>query len=188
MRRPTVSLASLLLVGLLAGPAAADDSDDDERGWQPKRYSTSELIDFGTRSDSPLQFPWTVVRTEQVTNYGRIDFRHLVEADFGTVEAHFEQKYREQDPALELDSTAVPPGASPELNVLGTASQGEARTFTLGNGDLRRTFVIQVRPASDAERTAIVFQNMALRHIFSAGLPRLAPLKPIDADPIQIGR
>jgi hypothetical protein len=182
----SVSVFAALLVG--STPALGQSEADDERGWTPKRYSQSELIDFGGRDASPLSLPWEAVRIEQVTNYGRVDFRHIVEANFGDVRNYLEETYKQQEPALQLAPDTAPPGATRDLYVHGTASQGARINYTLGNGDLRRTFIIQVSAADDEERTSIVFQNMSVRQLFSAGLPRLGPLKPVDAGPIRVGR
>ncbi len=181
----TVSVFAALLV---CSTPVLGQSDNDARGWTPKRYTHSELIDFGSHDHSPLSLPWEVVRTEQVTNYGRVDFRHVVEANFGEVQDYLEEKYKQQKPALQLAPDTVPPGASRDLHVHGTASQGDRINYTLGNGDLRRTFIIQVSAADEEGQTSIVFQNMSVRQLFSAGLPRLGPLKPADADPIRVGR
>jgi hypothetical protein len=188
MRRRLLSVSVFAVLLVCSAPALGESDADDERGWTPKRYSQTELIDFGGHDRSPLSLPWDVVRTEQVTNYGRVDFKHVVDANFGDVRDYLENKYKQQKPALQLAPDTAPPGASRDLHVHGTASQGDRINYTLGNGDLRRTFIIQVSAADDEDHTSIVFQNMSVRQLFSAGLPRLGPLKPVDAEPVPVGR
>ena len=167
----------------LAVPSVAAAQDDSAR-WTPKQFTQSELIDFGTFGQSPLELPWAITKVEEVTNAGRIDFKHLLEADVREVEKHFDERYESQQPAVKLKKGLVPKGKSRELNVLGKATQGDVRNFSLGNSDLRQNFIVRLKEENG--RAALVYQNMNLTEIFGGNTPGLAPFKPVDADPIPV--
>ncbi|MFB6374648.1 MAG: hypothetical protein ABEN55_16350 [Bradymonadaceae bacterium] len=176
-------LSSLIAIAATAAGATAANAEDDAP-WTPKRYSVSELIDFGTFGHSPLKLPWKVVRIEEMTNYGRVDFKHVLEADVRTDQSYFDKKYKEQKPALRLKKGLVPTDKSRKLTVIGTARQQDVRNYTLGNGDLRRNFIVRLKEQDG--RAVLIYQNMALTQVFGAGAPQLAPFKPVDADPIPV--
>jgi len=178
------TIASLLILSAVVGPATAAAEEDEDARWTPKRFSQTELTDFGTFGRSPLELPWEVVRIDEVTNYGRVDFKHVLDADFGTVEAHFDDKYESQTPALRLEKGAVPSGKSRELSVIGTSRQKGVRNFTLSNADLRRNYVVRLK--NEDGRAVLVYQNTTMTQIFGGGAPKLAPFKPVDADPIPV--
>lgn len=184
---PMRNWMTCLLIGIGAAVAAPNGvlaEDRSDAPWTPKRYGQSDLIDFGTFGQSPLALPWNVLRVEEVTNYGRIDFKHHLEVGVREVASYLDDKYKNQKPALELKKGVLPKDKSRKLHVIGTARQDDHRTFTLGNGDLRQNFIVQLKEENG--RAALVYQNMALNQLYGPGAPRLAPFKPVDADPIPV--
>jgi len=161
--------------------AATQQSDNP---WDPKVFSQSELIDFGTFDRSPIELPWDTERVEQVASRSGVDFRHVLDADFGEVRDFFIEKYRNEKPVATLKSFATPKGASSELLMYGRSRSSGSYRFVLGNSDLRRKYDLVLERKQG--ETVLTFQNVAYSMVFSGGVPERAPFTPVDADPIPV--
>ena len=185
MRSIVRFVAVLFVFGATSAPVTGSAQEHDQP-WTPKKFQRSELIDFGDFEESPLVLPWSVKRIDDLPTHSRIDYKHVLDAPYSDVKKHFDDAYSSQDPAVKLRKALVPQGKKPDLRVLGEADTHEGRTYTLGNKDLRRDFAIRL--VEEKGQAILIFKNMTVTQVYGSGVPGLAPFKPIDADPIPIGR
>lgn len=178
-----VLFAAAVAVALTAigETARAQESDNP---WDPKKFSQSELIDFGTFERSPLVVPWESKRVEQVGTRGGVDFKHVLDANVQEVHSYFVERYRNDESVVKLKPFATPKGASPELGLIGRSSSGSTYQFVVGNEDLRRKFRLVLERKQG--ETILTFRNVSYSMVFSAGVPARAPFTPVDADPVPL--
>ena len=179
------TILTVLAVAMLVAPAAAA-AGDDGKPWEPRKFSRDEIIEFGTFDQTPFELPWRVERIEEVPTDSRIDFRHVLDVEFETAAEYFDSAYSNQKAVLTLKKQYAPAGKERELFVYGLASGPNSNNYTLGNKDLQRQFTIELKHA-DGD-VMLIFKNMAFTRVFGAGVPGQAPFKPVDAEPITLGR
>lgn len=174
-----VAALSAVAFTLASAPLFAQGA---EEKYGPEKFSRSELVDFGSYAKSPLDLPWRVTRTEQVPEAKHINFAHYLDASFAEVRQHFEDAARSQNPAIKLKPSNAPKGGPRGLKVLGTTRQGNYVRFTLGNDKMRRHFSVKLEEQEG--ETVLTFENLTLTLNFGGGVPKRAPFKPADAQPV----
>lgn len=177
-----------LVIGITAGwiglstPAHAQSSE--EAPYSPRVFEVSKLIDYGTYSSSPLEFPWTVQAIEEVPKYSRIDFKHKLDASYREVSDYFHKAYKEQTPAVTLKADASPTPSPLELKVYGRSKSDKGERFTLGHSRLNRTFYVDLR--REEGNVYVIFQNASFTRIFGGMVPNRTPFKPVEAEDIPL--
>lgn len=165
-------------------PLQAQQSSSEDAPYAPRQFSRSELIDFGTYDETPIEFPWAIEEVEEIPVYSRIDFKHRVDASYRTISQYFNRAYRKQTPTVTLKGHVSPTSSPLKLKVYGHAKSDDGERFTLGHSKLMRKFYVDLmREGGDVY---LVFRNASYTQIFGGMVPNRSPFKPVRAEPVEL--
>ncbi len=176
-----VAALALAFVGL-SSPAAAQSPD--EPLHTPHHYSRSELINFGTYDEPPVNFEWETLDVRQEPVRDRLDYVFTVDVDLPTAIEFFESAYVEQTPAATLAPGVRPFQSERELKIVGRTKGVDPARFTLGSRAMTGHITIDV--SQEAGQTVIIVQNMVMSRLFSGLVPSRAGFMPASAKPVPL--
>ncbi len=185
--RTLSSLVGLVLVvtgGLLSGDVRAQSPSSTDAPYTPRKFQTSELIDFGTYENTPLTLPWEVKNVEEIAVHSRLDFKHEMAASYRKISEYFKEAYREQTGAVTLKKKASPTASSLELKIHGHSTSDDGERFTLGHDKLMRKFYLDLR--RDDGSAFLIFRNASFTRLFGGMVPQQAPFTPIRAETVPL--
>ena len=183
MKTPGFLIAiALLLVSI--HPATAQ-----EKPYEPRSFSRTDLIHLGNYKSPPLEFPYPVLSTTQVAVGSRFDFRIVYDVPF----ADFIAVLAPSDTPTEVAQISAASLAanhsdlSPDkrgLRVFGRQIHQTPQRYVLGSDHVVHRFVIDVSPAGS--QTTVQMRSAIFGQLFGGVVPSRSPFAPIGAKPVSL--
>ncbi len=173
---------ALIALTLAASPALAQDG----KPYDPRQFSRSELIDFGTYDAPPVEFDFEILSVEQRPEEKHVNFVITVGADYTTVVQAFEDAYGEREPIARLATGIMPYQSTRELKIVGKAKEAgsQALRYTLGSQGMTRWFSVDI--STENGETVITMRNVVMSRLFSGVMPPREGFKPKGAKPVGL--
>ena len=179
--RSFFAVALALALALLASPALAQSPEG--APYTPRTYERSELIDFASYAEPPLELTLNVVDTSREPHAKRLDFVFTLDMTYDEARSLLEDEYMQQEPLAHLGPGVMPFRQERGVHIIGhSLGPNKPSTLTVGSANMTRRFVLKLDERNG--QAIIRLENVLRTRHYSGVMPARTPFQPAGAKPI----